>query len=117
MRRTGAIILAIVLAMFATALRLPAASCILSDAPSHEACKPKCCANKTCCAVSKKSTGPISPPLVKSSDAGQQLLIGFVPVSLIDSIAETAFAQPACAAILVRAHSPPPLAATCIRLI
>src|SRR3954453_5412811 len=114
MLRTAPIFLGVVLAFLVSPLQLPAASCILSNAPSHEACKPNCCANKTCCAGSQKSTGPISPPLVKSSDAGQQLLIGFVPVSLIDSIAETAFAQPACAAIPVRAHSPPPLAATCI---
>jgi hypothetical protein len=116
MRRAAPIFLAVVLALLVRPLQLPAA-CILSNAPSHEACKPKCCANKTCCAVSKKSTGPISPPLVKSSDAGQQLLIGFVPISIIDSIADTAFAQTARAYIPVRAHSPPPLAASCIRLI
>ena len=115
MRKT-AILFAVVLAILVRPLQLPAASCILSNAPSHETCKPNCCANKTCCAVSKKSGAPFSLPLVKS-DSGQQLLIGFVPVSLIDSIAETAFAQPACAAIPVRPHSPPPLAATCIRLI
>lgn len=116
--RTRAIILStLVLAFVARPLQLPAASCILSNGPSHEACKPKCCANKTCCATSKKSTGPISPPLVKSSDSGQQLLIGFVAVSIIDSIADTAFASTARIHIPVRAHSPPPLAATCIRLI
>ena len=116
MRKT-AILAAVVLAMLVRPLQLPAASCILSNAPSHEACKPNCCANKTCCAVSKKSIGPISPPLVKSSDAGQQLLIGFVAISIIDSIADTAFAQTARIHMPVRAHSPPPLAATCIRLI
>jgi hypothetical protein len=116
--RTRAIILStLVLAFVARPLQLPAASCILLNAPSEEGCKPNCCANKTCCAVSKKHTGPISPPLVKSSDAGQQLLIGFVPISLIDSIADSAFVQTACATTPVRAHSPPPLAATCIRLI
>ena len=116
--RTRAIILStLVLAFVARPLQLPAASCILLNAPSQEACKPKCCANKTCCAVSKKSTGPIPPPLVKSSDAGPQLLIGFVAVSVIDSIADTAFALTACGPTPVRAHSPPPLAASCIRLI
>ena len=117
MRNPGAILFMVVLALLARPLQLPAASCILSNAPSHEACKPNCCANKTCCAVSKKSSAPVSPPLVKSSDAGQQLLIGFVAVSIIDSIVETAFAWPASATIPARAHAPPPLAATCIRLI
>jgi hypothetical protein len=116
MRRAAPIFLAVVLALLVRPLQLPA-SCILSNAPSYEACKPKCCANKTCCAVSKKHTGPISPPLLKSSDASQQLLIGFVPISTIDSVADTAFAQTASIHILVRAHSLPPLAASCIRLI
>ena len=117
MRRTSPILFAVLLAMLVRPLQLPAASCILSNAPSHEGCKPKCCANKTCCAVSKKSSAPVSPPLLKASDVGQQLLIGFVPVSIIDSVADTAFAQNARAYIPVRAHSPPPLAANCIRLI
>jgi hypothetical protein len=117
MRKRAAILLTVVLAMLARPLQLPAASCILSNAPSHEPCKPDCCANKTCCAVSKKSSAPVSPPLVKSSEAGQQLLIGFVALSLVDSIAESAFTQPQRVAIGVRAHAPPPLAATCIRLI
>ena len=105
------------IALFVAPAQPSTASCILSNAVSPEGCKPNCCANKTCCAVSKKSTGPISPPLVKSSDAGQQLLIGFVPISIIDSIADTASAQTARIHIPVRAHSPPPLAASCIRLI
>jgi hypothetical protein len=44
-------------------------------------------------------------------------VIGFVSVPLIDSIAVAASLQPACVSIPVRAHSPPPLAANCIRLI
>jgi hypothetical protein len=117
MRKTTAILVTVVLAMLARPLQLPAASCILLNAPSHEACKMDCCANKSCCAVSKKSSAPVSPPLVKSSDAGQQLLIAFVSVPLIDSIAVAASPQPACVTIPVRGHSLPPLAATCIRLI
>jgi hypothetical protein len=117
MRARAIILSTLVLAFVARPLQLPAASCILLNAPSQEGCKPNCCANKSCCAVSKKSTTPISPPLVKSSDAGQQLLIGFVPISLIDSVAGSAFVQTPCVHIPVRAHSPPPLAATCIRLI
>jgi len=117
MRKTGAIILALVLAMFAGALRLPAASCILSNAPSHEACKMDCCANKTCCAMSKKSTVPASQPLVQSDGANQQQALGFVAVPLNDSFAIAASAERTFVSVPSRAHSPPPLAATCIRLI
>ena len=117
MSKTAAILFAVVAAMLVRPLQLPAASCILSNAPSHEACKAKCCANKTCCAVSKKNMTPVSQPLYKGDDVNQQQVIGFVSVSIIDSIGETVFVPPACVTIPVRAHSPPPLAATCIRLI
>jgi hypothetical protein len=116
MRKT-AILFAVVLAMLVRPLQLPAASCILVNAPSPEGCKPNCCANKTCCAVSKKNTQPFSPPLYKSGDASQQQAIAFVSVPLIDSIPVAASPQPVFVRIPVRAHSPPPLAATCIRLI
>jgi len=116
MRRT-AILFAIVLAMLVRPLQLPAASCILSNAPSPDGCKPRCCANKTCCATSKKGTMPVSPPLAKSGDANQQQVIGFVSVPLIDSIAVASSPQPLRVNVQVRAHSPPPLAASCIRLI
>jgi len=117
MRRAAPILIAVVLAMAIRPLQLPAASCILSNAPSPEGCKPNCCANKSCCATSKKSTMPVSPPLAKSSEANQQQAIGFVSVPLIDSIPVAASPQPLCVSASVRAHSPPPLAATCIRLI
>jgi hypothetical protein len=117
MRRTAPILFAVVLAMLVRPLQLPAASCILSNAVSPDGCKPHCCANKACCAASKKSTMPVSPPLAKSGDANQQHAIGFVSVPLIDSIAGAASPHPLCVSVPVRAHSPPPLAATCIRLI
>jgi hypothetical protein len=115
--RKAAILFAVMLAMLVRPLQLPAASCILVSAPSPEGCKPNCCANKTCCATSKKRTLPISPPLAKSSDANQQQVIAFVSVPLIDSIAVAASPQPLCVSAPGRAHSPPPLAASCIRLI
>lgn len=115
MRKT-AILFAVVLAMLARPLQLPAASCVLSNAPSHKACKMDCCGNKTCCAVPKKNPAPNSQPLYQAGAAKQQD-IAFVAVPVSGSIAENAFAQPPCATIPVRAHSPPPLAATCIRLI
>lgn len=114
MGKTAAILFTIVLAMFVTPLRLPAASCILLNAPSHEACKSKCCANMTCCAISPKNTGPAAQPLAV---AKHQL------IALLAAVPASFLAQPfrldrvACASVPVRAHSPPPLAASCIRLI
>lgn len=117
MRRTAPILFAVVLAMAMRPLQLPAASCILSNAPSPEGCRPHCCANKSCCATSKKSAMPVSQPLAKSGDANQQQAIGFIAVPIIDSIAAADSPQPMCVSVPVRAHSPPPLAANCIRLI
>lgn len=117
MRRTAPILFAIVLAMLIRPLQLPAASCILSNVASLDGCKPNCCANKSCCAVSKKNAQPFSPPLAKSSDVNQQQVIGFVSVPLIDSIAVSVSPRPVCGNVPVRAHSPSPLAATCICLI
>jgi len=117
MRRTAAILFAVVLAMLVRPLQLPAASCILSNAPDQQGCKPHCCANKSCCAVSKKNTQPVSLPLYKGGAVNQQPAIAFVSVPLIDSIAVATSPQPLRASVSVRAHSPPPLAATCIRLI
>jgi hypothetical protein len=114
MRKTAAILFTIVLAMFVTPLRLPAASCILSNAPSDEACKSGCCANMTCCAVSHKNTGAAAQPLAV---AKHQV------VALLAAVPARFLTQPfrldrvACASVPVRAHTPPPLAVTCIRLI
>jgi hypothetical protein len=108
---------AIVLAMLLRPLQLPAASCILSNAPDRDPCKMGCCGNKTCCAVSKKNNAPVSPPLYKSGDVNQQPVIGFVSVPIIDLMAEAISAQPVGVSVPLRAHSPPLLATTCIRLI
>ena len=116
MRKKAAILLVVLLAMAVRPLQLPAASCILSEAPIEKACKMDCCGSKSCCATSKDDTRPVSQPLSPSGHA-KQLVIAFVAVPLIDSIAETDFPQPAVAPIPGRGHSPPPLAASCIRLI
>ena len=117
MRKTGPILIVIFLAMLARPLPLPAASCILSNTLNPTGCKPRCCANKECCALSKKSTTPVAPPLTKGSDVKQQQAIGFVAVSMLDSVAPAIVVQAARKHVSGRAHSPPPLAATCIRLI
>jgi len=47
----------------------------------------------------------------------QQQVIGFVSVEITDVFVTEFFPQPARDNIPVRAHSPPPLATSCIRLI
>jgi hypothetical protein len=76
-----------------------------------------CCANKSCCAKSKGTSAPVSQPLHEGDDAKQPLAFGIVFAPVIDSIPLAVFPRPAREALAIRAHSPPPLAATCIRLI
>jgi hypothetical protein len=116
MRKTAAILLTVVLAMFITPLRLPAASCILSNAPSQEACKGNCCANMTCCSISQENTGAASQPLAQH--AAKKQFVGLLATVAIGSLAQSfRLERVACANVSVRAHAPPPRAATCIRLI
>lgn len=118
MGKKPALLLTIVLAMLARPLQLPAATCILSNAPSERPCKMHCCANKKCCAASRGTSAPVSQPLHSSADAKQQkVMIEIVSVSVIDSISTALSPPPARENFAVRSHSPSPLAATCIRLI
>ena len=109
--------LVMAVAVSITPMRLVAASCILSNAPSQEACKADCCANMACCAMSPQNRGVSSQPFAQDVSAKQQL------VALALTLPVTHFAQSfwieriSSAGEPVRAHSPPPLAATCIRLI
>jgi hypothetical protein len=117
MRKTAAILLTVTLAMFVTALRLPAASCILSQTRSHEPCKMKCCENMTCCAVSEKNTGAASQPLLQGNLA-KQYVLGLVALAPLGSSFELPRLAPVSFSVApARAHSPPALAANCIRLI
>lgn len=59
------LVLALMIALFAGAIRLPAQTCILSSSASEKACLPGCCANKTCCAVSTENARLPSLPLSK----------------------------------------------------
>jgi len=94
-----------------------ARSCILSSAPVQQACKPGCCANKTCCATSSKNTAPASQPLAKA-DSGQQLSATcFAPVALPFSSCEAGTQQFRVHVTALSAHSPPRLALLCTFLI
>jgi hypothetical protein len=117
MRKTAAILITVVLAMAVTPLRLPAASCILSNAPSQKACKMDCCANKTCCAVSEKNKGLASQPLAQNAAAKHQVIGVLVTLPVASSALLIQREPVAPEALPVRRHAPPPLAANCIRLI
>src|SRR3954452_8722267 len=71
MRRKVPILIVILLAMLGTPLQLPAASCILFNGPNPDGCKPHCCANKSCCALSQKNKRPAQHPLVDDSSVKQ----------------------------------------------
>jgi hypothetical protein len=108
---------AVGLALFTATVRLPAAPCMVTNTPSQKACQPGCCANKACCETSHERTGPPVQPLTKSG-ADQQNISAIpttVEVTLVTPVAATAshvFSSAECIA-----HSPPPLALICIRLI
>jgi len=109
------ILFTVVLAMLVMPLQLPAASCIFSKSPSHEACKSKCCANMICCAVSEKNNAPVSNPLYLGDVSKQAIAFVAVPVVGMQVLARAPERIGATAPL--RAHSPPPLAANCICLI
>jgi hypothetical protein len=103
-------------ALIAAPVSVSARSCILVNASSQKACQPGCCANKACCATSKKNTAPIFQPLAKSASAQQDIatlppavaFVGLCPAARTLSV----FSSRDCTA-----HSPPTLALICIRLI
>ncbi len=112
----SATVVLLALAVFIAPMRLRAASCILVNARSEQGCKPGCCANKACCAVPQKNTGPASQPFAKDS-VGKVALATIAPL-LVPLLAHSLPSPPiAIRSAPVRAHSPPPLAANCIQLI
>jgi hypothetical protein len=117
MPKRGAILLAVVLAMLVKPLQLPAASCILSNVPEQRGCKPNCCANRGCCALSKKNAKPPAPPLAKAGGENPQQLLAFDLVLTADPIFLPKSPQTTPEAVPVRPYAPPLLATTCIRLI
>jgi hypothetical protein len=92
-------------------------SCILSSAPVQEACKPACCANKTCCATSAEHKSTPSQPLAKA-DSGYKVNATCVtlPTAVSPSL-EFAAQRFLFSNAASDAHSPPTLALICIRLI
>ncbi len=108
---------AVGMALFAATVRLPAAGpCFLTKVASAQACKPDCCANKTCCKTTRERTGVSAQPLAKAS-LGQQN-IAPVPATILHLLPmQIVTAARVVSAGVFAAHSPPTLALICIRLI
>ena len=112
-----AISLFVAMATVVAAMPGSARSCILSNVPSERACKPACCANKTCCKTSDKNTAAPSQPLAKGDCAQPLNAISFAAAAPALPSCETAREQMWFQLRTAPAHSPPPLALICIRLI
>jgi hypothetical protein len=103
-------------ALLVAPVSISARSCILLNVAAEKACQPGCCANKTCCATSQKNTAPAAQPLTKSGSDQQTI------ATLPSGIVAAELSPPAAASSIFssrdcKAHSPPPLALICIRLI
>jgi hypothetical protein len=109
-------LVAMAVALIAAPVSLPARSCILSSAPVQQACKPACCANKTCCATSSQHKSTPSQPLTKGDSSYK---VNATPVALlvIPPSLESGAQQFPVSNVDSTAHSPPTLALICIRLI
>ncbi|MDP9254696.1 MAG: hypothetical protein M3O66_07155 [Verrucomicrobiota bacterium] len=117
MTRQLTLALLLVAALFMSALRLPAQSCLLSSSAIEKACRPGCCANKTCCATSARNTVIPSQPLAKNSATHElaAVVAHANPTLLPDQGSATKLAVRSQAQSA--AHSPPRLALFCTFLI
>ena len=96
---------------------LSARACILSNVASEKACKPACCANKTCCATSNQHKSNTTQPLAKSDSSYQVNATSTALPTAVLPIQEFGVELfPHCSEAY-DAHSPPTLALICIRLI
>jgi hypothetical protein len=112
-----AISVALVAAVAAAPIRMSARTCIVSDTPSQKACQPGSCANKACCAMSSKHTGPVSPPLAKSGSAPELNATCLTTVSAIAPDCAALDRQFSFSRAPTCAIAPPQLAALCTFLI
>jgi hypothetical protein len=103
-------------ALITAPVSLTARSCILSSAPAQQACKPGCCANKTCCATSSEHKSTPSHPLTKA-DSSYKVNATSVALPVVPPTAEFGTQRFPVSNAESGAHAPPPLALICIRLI
>ena len=116
MRSKISLAVMVAIALIIAPMKLPAAACTMSSVASEKACESGCCANKACCATSQKKTPPPVQPLAQSVSDQQNIatLASTVSVTVFDQAATQLFVFSSAD---FRAHSPPPLALICIRLI
>jgi len=103
-------------ALFTAPVSFAARSCILSSAPVQKACKPACCANKTCCATSSEHKSTPSNPLTKA-DSSYKVNATSIALPVVPPSPESGAQRFAVSNTGTSAHSPPTLALICIRLI
>ena len=103
-------------ALITAPVSLSARSCILSSAPVQQACKPGCCANKTCCATSSQHKSNPSHPLTKA-DSSYKVSATSAALPVVAPSPESYAQRFQVFNADSSAHSPPPLALICIRLI
>src|SRR3979411_2769309 len=60
-------------ALFLGTVRLPAAPCVFSNAPTEKKCTMGCCKYKSCCDTSDKRTGPPVQPFAKAGPSQQNI--------------------------------------------
>ena len=108
--------IAMATALVTAPVSLTARSCILSSAPIQQACKPGCCANKTCCATSSEHKSAPSQPLTKG-DSSYKVNATPVALPVVLPSPESGAQQFSAFNARCSAHSPPTLALICIRLI
>ena len=108
--------LAVGFALVAATVQLPAVTCIGGDTSSKKACKPGCCSNMACCETSQKRTGPPVQPLARPG-LDQQNISALPASATVVLVIPPAIEPHVFSSAEGRAHSPPPLALICIRLI
>jgi len=111
------ILMAMAAGLVTSPVGLASRSCILISAPVQQACKPACCANKTCCATANEHKSSSTQPLGKS-DSNYRVNATSValPAAILPGV-EFAAQHFSYINVAFRARSLPTLALICIRLI
>src|SRR2546426_9357110 len=104
---------AVTAVLFAAPLGFATRSCILSSAPTEQACKPGSCANKSCCATSSEHKSTPSHQLAKA-DSGYDVDAVFVASAVtVPPSPELGSQKFLLSNASVVAHSPPTPAVLC----
>src|SRR5437660_12862011 len=93
-------------ALLTAPVGLSARSCILSSAPAQQACKPGCCANKTCCATSSEHKSAPAHSLAKA-DSSYKVNATPVVLPIVPPSPESGAQQIPAFNAKCSAHSPP----------